>query len=419
MNPFNKFQLYGEIIQQLVWFALLGGLFAWVPFLKRELLKERLAGPAKFYFAMTAFAASLFLSSFDMVRYNDSSLMFFDHQAVLIMMVGMAAGFVPALFLAFMACLLRWMIWPNPSYLAIVLAASLIGALASRWTKTFRQLSRNGFLAGLTTGIVHGMIVYYPLAQVMPLWMTVASISFVAILEATAVFIFFAVLTWILTEEHQRIVERELLETRVSYLQAQMNPHFLYNVLNTISAVCAKENAFEAQGLVLQISDFFRGTLRKVGEWVTLREEWNHLETYLSLEKARFGERLKIEKAEELSNGMWNRKIPFMILQPIVENAIKHGIGKREEGGRVRLHVSEIQGALKVVIEDNGEGMITSEYDTFYSRKRSAGIGLTNIRERLNRYYQGKARLEFETEKGVGTRVIIHLPANYELERAI
>ena len=208
-------------------------------------------------------------------------------------------------------------------------------------------------------------------------------------------------------------MERELLETKLLFLQAQISPHFLFNALNTISAICHRENASEARRLILNLADFFRRALKRVDDKITLREEMGYIDAYLELEKARFQERLQIRKEFNLPEFLWEARIPFLVLQPIVENAIKHGISKKEAGGTLVIRLAMENQCLSVEVTDDGPGEDLAKIEKIIQGRdvpADVGIGLQNINQRLIRLYGAESRLHFGGAPGHGFSVQVRLP---------
>jgi signal transduction histidine kinase len=170
------------------------------------------------------------------------------------------------------------------------------------------------------------------------------------------------------------------LKSELAALKAQLNPHFLYNTFNAISASVPPEQE-QTREMIAQLSDLFRYQLKaSKAELVPLREELEFMEKYLSLEKARFEERLQvvIDVPEELRE----RQVPPMILQPLVENSIKHGIADLIQGGQVSIKVRDIDGQLAFEVADTGKGIKDKKY-LFHN----GGVGLKNTRLRLEKKY--------------------------------
>jgi len=380
------------------------------------MLKENWMTPSgKLLLPFLAGGLAIFLSFFDLTRYGESAWSFFDIQVVLTAIAGMLGGFWVGFFSGLIAGAFRWMLKPDVfSYFWVVLGAGVLAGLFSGWIKNYQTMGKQVFAGGLLIGLFHGMLIYLPTANFLPWPYLVMTIGFIAFLEATGIFIFFAVISAILRSEKRREIEQELLKSKLLFLQAQIRPHFLFNALNTISAICGKENALEARELVLNLARFLRRILKRADEMVTLREEMEYIDAYLEIEKARFQEKLKIEKQFEIGEERWNMKVPILVLQPLVENAVKHGISKKEFEGTVRIRFSENGDVLQVEISDDGAGMTAETLKNLLERGASfgegAGVGLKNIQQRLVYLYGRGHGLQFDTGLGKGTKVTVKIP---------
>ena len=209
---------------------------------------------------------------------------------------------------------------------------------------------------------------------------------------------------------------RELRESRLRHsltqaelraLQAQINPHFLFNALNTIADLIGSEPA-KAEAMIEKLAEVFRYALAcsQAGS-IPVAEEFEFLRTYLAIEQTRFGERLRVEMAME--PGVAHAQIPPLLLQPLVENAVKHGLAPKREGGALSIRASSEEGGLRLVVEDDGVGWSES------SAAAVAGVGLRNVRERLQTLYEDRASLEIDGVAGQGTRITITIPT-YETQ---
>lgn len=183
------------------------------------------------------------------------------------------------------------------------------------------------------------------------------------------------------------------LKSELSALKAQLNPHFLYNIFNTISASVPPENE-KTRHLIAELSDLFRYQLKasKI-EKVPLKEELEFVNKYLELEKERFQERLEIEIS--VDDALKEEMIPPMLLQPLIENSIKHGLASLIEGGKVSIHIFKKNQKMHFEISDTGIGIKdkTSVFDK--------GIGLTNTKLRLEKMYQSTLNLSDNSPKGL------------------
>lgn len=183
------------------------------------------------------------------------------------------------------------------------------------------------------------------------------------------------------------------LKSELSAIKAQLNPHFLYNVFNTINASVPKEME-ETREMIADLSDLFRYQLKASREdFVTLKEELKFVNNYLKLEQKRFEDRLKINV--DIPSGLLSRKVPPMILQPLVENSVKHGISPLVKGGRIDIIVKENNGKLVFEIIDTGVG-VTNKEEIF-----DLGVGLSNTQKRLQKMYQSNIEVADNIPSGL------------------
>lgn len=211
--------------------------------------------------------------------------------------------------------------------------------------------------------------------------------------------------------QQQQIKEAELRELAVkselTALKAQLNPHFLYNVFNTISATVPPELEHTRE-LLAELADLFRYQLQASRtELVMVREEVAFLQKYLALEKARFGDRLRV--VFHVPEEVMTARIPPMLLQPLVENAVRHGIAPLIEGGDVRVQVIERECQLQVSVSDTGVGLLNGKANGF-------GVGLANTRLRLEKMYGSELIVEANHPSGV--RVRFEIPIEKAAEAA-
>ena len=215
-------------------------------------------------------------------------------------------------------------------------------------------------------------------------------------------------------EENIRI--RQLLsESRYKELQLQINPHFLFNTLNMISECAYLENARMTENLLVSAAKMFRFSLDFSGKIITLDQEMRELKNYIFIQEQRFGERISFQI--EYDEKVGSVKIPSFILQPLVENAIIHGIGQTTENARISIKAScsPENGTVYLTVSDNGCGMDEKKlsevrYDMEHADSQSMKIGLGNVWLRLNFYTDHKAQIQLESRPGTGTKVTISLP---------
>jgi two-component system LytT family sensor kinase len=196
--------------------------------------------------------------------------------------------------------------------------------------------------------------------------------------------------------------ERLLLQARMEALQSQINPHFLFNTLNSVSSL-VRFDPDTARTMVVKLANILRRLLRKGDSFVQLREEFEFVDDYLDIEVVRFGhDKLKVVK--ELDLPSLEVMVPSVILQPLVENAVKHGLSPKVEGGTIYLRSRIKENLLVVEVEDDGVGIAEG------ASSAGTGIGMANVRERLNVLYNDLARVEIESTPRSGTIIRLILP---------
>jgi len=206
--------------------------------------------------------------------------------------------------------------------------------------------------------------------------------------------------------EEQR---RMLVQARLDALTSQINPHFLFNTLNSIASLVRVEPQ-TARLLIVKLSTILRRLLRKHENYVPLREELQFMDDYLDIEVVRFGPQ-KLQVVKEVAPEVMELPVPSMLLQPLVENAIRHGLAPRLGGGRIVLRAHPEGRELVVEVEDNGVGIPDpAVFVTQGSENERHGIGLTNVRERLRVLYGDAASLTLRSAPGTGTLITIRLP---------
>ncbi len=201
-------------------------------------------------------------------------------------------------------------------------------------------------------------------------------------------------------EQNQQL----LLKARMDALSSQINPHFLFNTLNTVSSLIRREPDM-ARIVVIKLSNILRRLLRKHETFVPLRDELDFIDDYLGIEVARFGaEKLQIFK--EIDEQTLDAFVPSMLLQPIVENAIKHGLAPKLEGGQICLRTRRRDGRLVIEVDDNGLGISQQRMAQVYLE----GIGISNVHERLRLLYGDDFRMDIHSQEGQGTQIRIEIP---------
>jgi two-component system LytT family sensor kinase len=204
--------------------------------------------------------------------------------------------------------------------------------------------------------------------------------------------------------EH-RVQEQEklLLAAKIESLKSQINPHFLFNTLTSISSLIRAEPD-TARTLIIRLSALLRRLLRSHEHFVTLREELEAIDEYLDIEVIRFGPKLKVVK--DIDPDTLALIVPSMILQPLVENSIKHGLSRKVGPGSITIRSHREHGRAIIEVEDDGMGFFSGMLD----QPMSSGIGLSNVRERLRVIYGTTYQLKLTSEPGRGTLARIEVP---------
>jgi two-component system, LytTR family, sensor kinase len=200
-------------------------------------------------------------------------------------------------------------------------------------------------------------------------------------------------------------LQSQLVQAQLGVLKMQLQPHFLFNTLNAIMVLVRQQKSKEAEQTLAHLSDLLRCVLEDVeAQEVPLRRELEYLQLYLSIEQVRFQDRLRVEISADPA--ILDAALPQMVLQPVVENAIRHGVGKSAAAGRVRISAERSSDTLKLSVQDDGPG--------FSSKgpvgEHSTGIGLTNTRARLKQLYGEEARLTTGNGEPGGAMVTITIP---------
>jgi len=197
-------------------------------------------------------------------------------------------------------------------------------------------------------------------------------------------------------------LESLVKETELKMLRSQINPHFLFNSLNSISSLTITDPE-KARDMVVKLSEFMRYALsRKDEQPVSLQNELENLRLYLDIEKVRFGDKLTTE--EIIETNCLDFKIPVMLLQPLYENAVKHGVYESTETVRIKTQAKIIDGYIEIIISNN--------YDSTPSLRRGTGTGLLNVSRRLEVFYGKKASIKTSKENGLYT-VSLYIPTDY------
>ncbi|NWF54988.1 MAG: sensor histidine kinase [Syntrophaceae bacterium] len=318
--------------------------------------------------------------------------------AVFLTFIGYGKGwyinfvFSQSLGLSICGCVLAGKYWfhtHSPARNTLIVAAAIgIGTVAG------------SFLASALTGIPLSFILH---GEQVPIF----QLFFLGLLFGTIITYFFmsreeiAQARDLVQEERIRrlSLEKENLESRLRLLQAQVEPHFLFNSLSTILSLLETDSG-KGKEMLADLTRYLRASLSRTrGKTTTLEQEMDLIRAYMNIYKVRMGDRLRyrIEIPEHLKS----RPFPPMLVQPLVENAIRHGLEPRIDGGEIFVGAEEKNGYLQILVSDNGMGL---------DEKAAAGIGLSNIRERLQTLFDGEGKLILQDNNPSGLKAILEIP---------
>jgi len=235
-------------------------------------------------------------------------------------------------------------------------------------------------------------------------WVEVAIYATSIMVIGTELKIFSGVRIQIKLEEQERL----LLQARMEALQNQINPHFLFNTLNSVSSL-VRFDPDTARELIIKLATIFRRLLNSSDSFVPLREEVEFIDNYLDIEVVRFG-RDKLRVVKELDPESLDVMVPAMLLQPLVENSIKHGLASKVDGGSIYLRGRVSAKELIVEVEDDGVGMGAAQLVEKPNGLGGTGIGMANVAERLKVLYGDTAKMTIDSHGGKGTLVRLRLP---------
>jgi sensor histidine kinase YesM len=201
-------------------------------------------------------------------------------------------------------------------------------------------------------------------------------------------------------------LQRQLAQAHLSALKMQIQPHFLFNTLNAIVVLVRQQKGPEAEEMLGRLSDLLRCVLEDVdAQEVPLRRELEYLQLYLGIEQVRFQDRLRVEISADPE--ALDAAVPHMVLQPLVENAIRHGVGRKSAAGCIRISACSVNGSMEMKIQDDGPGLNKTEP---CGDGKVRGIGLANTRARISQLYGSAASLTVEDDPEGGVAATVILP---------
>ncbi len=287
---------------------------------------------------------------------------------------------------------------------AVALAAAVfVSAFINAWTISLRPEAAETSFTSLVLGV------FYLDMTLLGAWSA----------------LYYAINFFLQVEEQNDRLERleaQATAAQLAMLRYQLNPHFLFNTLNSISTLVLLKQTEPANAMLIRLSGFLRHTLvTQPGVKVTMAQEVETLHLYLEIERMRFEERLRTEF--HIDPAASTAMIPSMLLQPLIENAIKYGVSAQEEGARITLSAQVLGRHLRITVSDTGPGLQGSRRNDIIGNApragapESTGVGLANIRDRLAQAYGEDHRFAIETPAGGGFTVFIEIP--YEREPAV
>ncbi|PTU47153.1 two-component sensor histidine kinase [Paenibacillus polymyxa] len=229
-------------------------------------------------------------------------------------------------------------------------------------------------------------------------------------------------LSILIEKDKQSLEMRRLVkELELLALQNQINPHFLFNTLNVLSKLAILEGAEKTSDLIVSLSNLLRYSLQKLDKPVTLQEELDHISEYVTIQQARFRDRIRFDLHFDAS--VLQQQIPALTIQPFIENAFLHGVADMENGAIITLTLSRVGEDVQIKISDNGKGM-TEETRLSVLRleggaesSSSTGLGMQNVFRRLQLFYEKEGMVEIRSHIGLGTTITIRIPVKKESEQ--
>ena len=272
-------------------------------------------------------------------------------------------------------------------------------------TDQLRLLFQLGCLFSiLFSGLLRVQVKSLPLKYFLaPIW---TDTGWVLAAYASSVFaVMLPLKIWNNTRNEKKLEAQQLRlnEARLAALTSQINPHFLFNTLNSVSSLI-RTNPEQARGVVYRLSSILRRLLRQTDNLTPLREELAFIDNYMTIEMVRFGEKLRFVK--EIDPQTLDRLVPSMLLQPLIENSIRHGLATKVDGGLIRVRSYLADGRLHLVVEDDGVGIAEARLATLFEQ----GIGVSNVNERMKVLYGPDYRMWIDSKPGEGTRTGIEIP---------
>ena len=236
-------------------------------------------------------------------------------------------------------------------------------------------------------------------------WMPLPPWIIVAVYATTLFATVLPIKVWNSNRNERKLEQQQLRlnEARLAALSRQINPHFLFNTLNSVTSLI-RQDPEQARQVIYKLSNILRRLLRQQENLTPLREELSFMDDYLAIEMVRFGDKLRVVK--DIDPVTLDMLVPSMLLQPIVENSIRHGLASKIDGGTVRLRSRLSAGKFQILVEDDGVGIPESKLATLFEQ----GIGVSNVNERLKVLFGDDYKMWIDSRLGEGTSTGIELP---------
>jgi two-component system LytT family sensor kinase len=236
-------------------------------------------------------------------------------------------------------------------------------------------------------------------------WMPLPPWMVVAVYATTLFATVLPIKVWNSNRNEKKLEQQQLRlnEAKLAALSRQINPHFLFNTLNSVTSLIRQDPEM-ARKVVYKLSNILRRLLRQQENLTALREELSFIDDYLAIEMVRFGDKLRVVK--DIDPATMDMLVPSMLLQPIVENSIRHGLASKVDGGMVRLRSRMIGRRLQILVEDDGVGIPEGKLATLFEQ----GIGVSNVNERLKVLFGDDYKMWIDSRMGEGTSTGIELP---------
>ena len=285
-----------------------------------------------------------------------------------------------------------------------------------------RQLKSNAFALSCAFAITLAEALRIVVGQLFPVrgmfslaryWNDYSPLTLIAIVAATVFSVSLPLRIWNASRTERQLEgqQRLLNEARLAALSRQINPHFLFNTLNSVASLI-RVNPDQARQVVYKLAAIMRRLLRKGDALSPLRDELAFIDDYVAIELVRFGDKLRFEK--DIAADTLDQLVPSMMLQPLVENSIRHGLSNKVTGGIIRVRTYLAGNRLHVLVEDDGVGIPEEKLATLFEQ----GIGMSNTNERLKVLFGEEYRMWVDSKSGEGTTTGIELPASAAASRA-